>query len=82
MSDVARYPSIESATKPRLDLESAHSVTIYRRMRRVVVEYPDGVRASWTFPTVDHLNRAAILCAPAGLQLGRMYGCAERWVRG
>ena len=81
MSDVARYPSIESVTKSRLDLESAHSVTIYRRSRRVVVEYPDGVRASWSFPCPRQLNDAALHCAAAGLHLGKLDGCIERWVR-
>lgn len=78
---MATYPGIESVTKPRLDLESAHSVTIYRRMRRVVVEYPDGVRASWHFPQLRQLNDSALHCAAAGLQLDDLRGCQERWTR-
>jgi len=71
----------DSATKASLALESAHTVAIYRRARRVVIEFDGGVSATWRGISTVDMNNSARICMAAGYKLMPGYGCGERWVR-
>ena len=59
----------------------ATQVTFWRRLNRVVFEYPGGIIARWTIPNKEDINYLANQCAEDGMKLKGARGCLERWVR-
>ena len=59
----------------------AIQVTIWRRLGRVVFEYPDGLIARWTMPDRSDINDIAAECARDGMKPSGARGCMERWTR-
>jgi hypothetical protein len=60
---------------------AALSVSIWRRLNRVIFEYPNGVIARWTIPDSSVVDLIAHMCAADGMKLAGGRGCMERWTR-
>ena len=65
---------------PRI-VEDAIQVSIWRRLKRVVLEYPNGIIARWTIPSCEDINSIADQCAADGMKPAGTRGCLERWTR-
>lgn len=66
---------------PAVLVENALYVNIWRRLERVVFEYPNDILARWTIPYSSDINAIAQACGADGMVLAAGRGCLERWKR-